>query len=148
VRAGAGPVWVAEVDLDRSLSPEGICRPAAAGDTASRILVRRRREVLGFVTVQGSAPDERAVAEAVATQLGVRDFAPADASGHRDPLPVSVVVCTRDRPEMLAVCLKTLQALQYPAHEVVVVDNAPSSPATAECFDPVVFDPGLLQGRR
>lgn len=140
MRAPAGPVWVAEVDLDRSLSPEGICRPPSTDDAASRILVRRRGEVVGFVTVIGPAPDAQAVAAAVTAQLGVRDFGPAPSSGHCEPLPLSVVVCTRDRPEMLAMCLKTLQDLQYPAYEVVVVDNAPSTPASAECFDRLVGD--------
>ena len=43
--------------------------------------------------------------------------------------PISVVVCTRDRPDDLQACLASLQALDYPDYEVVVVDNAPSSDA-------------------
>jgi GT2 family glycosyltransferase len=45
---------------------------------------------------------------------------------------VSVVVCTRDRPEGLATCLASIQASTHPHVEIVVVDNAPSSGATAE----------------
>ncbi len=45
--------------------------------------------------------------------------------------PISVVVCTRDRPDSLARCLASLLDLDYPEFEVVVVDNAPSSDATA-----------------
>jgi GT2 family glycosyltransferase len=44
----------------------------------------------------------------------------------------SVVIVTRDRPESLADCLATLLRLEYPHYEIVVVDNAPSSPATRE----------------
>lgn len=44
---------------------------------------------------------------------------------------VSVVVSTRDRAERLARCLRALLAQEYPAYEVLVVDNAPSTEATA-----------------
>lgn len=37
---------------------------------------------------------------------------------------ISVVVCTRDRPEALARCLASLCRLDDPCYEIVVVDNA------------------------
>jgi glycosyltransferase involved in cell wall biosynthesis len=46
--------------------------------------------------------------------------------------PISVVVCTRDRPALLARCLTALQQLDYPAYEVVVVDSASRSSDTAQ----------------
>ncbi len=45
---------------------------------------------------------------------------------------ISVVICTRDRPQQLAECLFSLQNLPQPPEEIVVVDNAPSSDATRE----------------
>jgi glycosyltransferase involved in cell wall biosynthesis len=42
-----------------------------------------------------------------------------------------VVVCTRDRPDALARCLDSLRAVDDASSDVVVVDNAPSSEATA-----------------
>lgn len=45
---------------------------------------------------------------------------------------VSVVICTRDRPEQLALCLRSLQNLSYPPHEIWVVDNAPNSDTTRQ----------------
>lgn len=45
---------------------------------------------------------------------------------------VSVVICTRDRPEHLAQCLHSLQQLSPPPDEIVVVDNAPSSDQTRQ----------------
>jgi Glycosyl transferase family 2 len=42
---------------------------------------------------------------------------------------ISVVVCTRDRPEQIRKCLNRLAGQQYPRFEVVVVDNAPASDA-------------------
>jgi len=45
---------------------------------------------------------------------------------------VSVIVPTHDRPEQVRRCVQSLLALHYPRYEIIVVDNAPSSPATAE----------------
>jgi O-antigen biosynthesis protein len=50
----------------------------------------------------------------------------------RSPPFASVVVCTRDRPEQLRSSLEALLAQAYPAYEIVVVDNAPTSTATHE----------------
>jgi len=47
-------------------------------------------------------------------------------------LPVSVVVCTRDRPHALRRCLRALTKLEHPNYEVVVVDNASLGTETAE----------------
>lgn len=45
--------------------------------------------------------------------------------------PISVVVCTRDRAEPLQRCLASLQRLDYPEYEVIIVDNASRDDATA-----------------
>jgi GT2 family glycosyltransferase len=45
---------------------------------------------------------------------------------------VSVIVPTHDRPERLALCLHSLLSLHYPHYEIIVVDNAPSTNATAD----------------
>jgi len=45
---------------------------------------------------------------------------------------VSVIICTRNRPEQLANCLRSLQQLSPPPHEIIVVDNAPNSDATRQ----------------
>jgi GT2 family glycosyltransferase len=46
--------------------------------------------------------------------------------------PVSVVVATRDRTSSLATCLRSMLSMDYPEYEILVVDNAPSSKATAD----------------
>jgi glycosyltransferase involved in cell wall biosynthesis len=43
----------------------------------------------------------------------------------------SIIVPTHDRPETLAACLRSLLALRYPRYEIIVVDNAPETLATA-----------------
>ena len=48
---------------------------------------------------------------------------------------VSVVVCTRDRPEQIKKCLNRLAQQQYPRYEVVVVDNAPTSDALRQVVE-------------
>lgn len=44
---------------------------------------------------------------------------------------VSVIVATRERTESLARCLEQLLQLAYATYEIIVVDNAPSTDATA-----------------
>jgi GT2 family glycosyltransferase len=55
---------------------------------------------------------------------------PLAQQGLREDVPVTVVVATRERPGLLADCLKSLSQLDYPQYEVVVVDNDPVSDDT------------------
>jgi glycosyltransferase involved in cell wall biosynthesis len=50
----------------------------------------------------------------------------------RDSLVISVVICTRDRPEELARCLASLPGQTRVPDEVIVVDNASSDGRTQE----------------
>ncbi|MFI5935239.1 glycosyltransferase [Actinoplanes sp. NPDC051494] len=49
-----------------------------------------------------------------------------------DAPPITVVVCTRERPGALARCLDSLLTQDYPDFKILVVDNAPVTGATAE----------------
>ena len=49
-----------------------------------------------------------------------------------EALPVAVVVCTLGRPEQLAECLGSLAGLATKPAELIVVDNDPSDPRSAE----------------
>lgn len=60
------------------------------------------------------------------------DDPPAPAAASTDAPLVSVVLATHDRPASLSACLDTLLRQDHPNYEIIVVDNAPSSPATAE----------------
>ena len=44
---------------------------------------------------------------------------------------VSVIVPTHERPERIPACLHALLALDYPHYEIIVVDNAPETDASA-----------------
>ena len=48
---------------------------------------------------------------------------------------ISVVICTRDRPDRLEICLRCLRRQEYPRFEVVVVDNAPATNAVRALVD-------------
>ncbi len=43
---------------------------------------------------------------------------------------ISVIICTRDRPDQLSQCLRSLHSLAHAPHEIIVVDNAPTTDAT------------------
>lgn len=58
-----------------------------------------------------------------------RALSPEPPAGASAPT-VSVVVCTRNRVDQLRGCLESLLALRTPAHEILVVDNAPTDDAT------------------
>lgn len=59
---------------------------------------------------------------------------PPPPESHEWPL-VTVVVCTRDRPEDIDRCLAAINKLDYPALDVLVVDNAPATNATKEILE-------------
>ena len=46
--------------------------------------------------------------------------------------PISVVICTRDRTDLLKGALEAILAVDYPDREIIVIDNAPSNNNTAE----------------
>jgi len=50
----------------------------------------------------------------------------------RDGAGISVVLCTRDRPDSLRRCLDSLLASDFHQYEVIVVDNAPATAATQQ----------------
>jgi GT2 family glycosyltransferase len=59
-------------------------------------------------------------------------------------LPVSVVVCTRNRPDSLERCLSSIRELSTAPREVLVIDNDPSSGTTrrvTERFPEVTYVP-------
>ena len=58
--------------------------------------------------------------------------------------PVSVIICTRNRPEALQKCLQSLRNLARRPREIIVVDNDPSSnltPSVAAQFAEVRYIP-------
>jgi GT2 family glycosyltransferase len=105
-------------------------------------LVRYRGEPIGWLLVRNPgrqptiSPDREAEAmeeqlgEALAVAVLKEQVSERPALDAALP-PISVVVCTRDRADLLAGCLEAIRALDYPHYEVIVVDNAPADARTA-----------------
>ncbi len=107
----------------------------------SWVLLRVHGHPLGWLKF---APGERGselhphdIIEMAADAYGLRLFDLMTApriTPSPDQLPsISVIVCTRNHPDVLRRQLVSLQQIRYPAdHEVIVVDNAPTDDRT-EC---------------
>lgn len=143
---------IADIELTRPLQ----ALPLAADETGVAVLLRRGGRPLGFFLVEGREPatevpiDElsRLVAEhagqslvddAIAAELGQRRPPPQPLPRRSRP-SVTAAICTRDRPEDLRRCLRSLLAVRdaaggVDAFEILVVENAPSSGATAAVID-------------
>jgi hypothetical protein len=149
------PILVGDLDLDRPL-PDLV---ADGRHGSARLLVRVHSLPVGEVVVP-LARDVPAdlLASAVREQLGDAladhlraDGLPATTSVGRfglpaaalpacfdprraDPPPITVAIATRDRTDRLMRCLASLERVHHTGLDVVVVDNAPSSNATAKAL--------------
>lgn len=136
MNALALPVFCTEADLGSVPFEEPV---VPAGAASVRVLVRRDGHPLGFVDLPVTAPRTR---EALVAGLSPEARAalarpPADPPLGEAPASerLSVVVCTRERPETLRQCLEALRLLRYPDLEIVVVDNAPRSDETQQVVE-------------
>jgi GT2 family glycosyltransferase len=148
------PILAGELELTE---PIAALRPAPRADgadyTGALLLVRMQHIPVGYVALEPGAFGADALARTVWAKLGpvINDRRSRAGLPRLDGLPVegvrataaladepgelppmTVVVCTRNRPDSVLVTLRRIAALRYPAFEVVVVDNAPSSDATKE----------------
>jgi GT2 family glycosyltransferase len=127
----SGAVWVGTVD-DVELAAGRQHLVGLEGYSRARLLVRTGRFPRGFVELDlaDGTVDRGLLRQAF-------DALPGPTTPPPDPSrpPVSVVVCTYDRPAMLRDALTSLTALDYPDFEVVVVDNHPESGATRPVVD-------------
>jgi glycosyltransferase involved in cell wall biosynthesis len=152
------PATVLDVELSRPLP----AIPAIAADgrrvAQAWLLVRLFTEPLGTLLVDvpetGLAPQELAAAAVTGLGPALRsrlaeldlDALPADGivpatepaflARRREVLVtaphITVVICTRERPDALARALDSVLAQAYPRFRVLVVDNAPVTGATEE----------------
>lgn len=128
VMAASGPpewsnaCWIGSLDIgDLPTDAPLRIRPRAAdGYRRARLLLRHHGQPLRFVDTE--------IVDGLIT-LDIADTPPAPAPLTDTP-PISVVLCTRDRPDDLSGALMSLAQLDYPEFEVVVVDNAPTTDAT------------------
>ncbi|MEY2513494.1 MAG: hypothetical protein QOJ89_852 [bacterium] len=132
------PTWMGEVELSAGAGDRSV--PAREGPPYrhARLLVRADGEPRGFVTLPVDpagriSPDEQQAA--IDRQLKRYERASGGDCGPAlsdvDTPAMSVIVCTRDRPDSLRVALRSLLACSYPDLEVIVVDNAPLTDAAS-----------------
>jgi GT2 family glycosyltransferase len=147
------PIFVSELELTEPVT--GIALPDRAADTytGAHLLVRVQGFPVGYAFLAPDALTPAAVCGQVWAEFGgtVNRIRSAAGLPALDALPasgipvagaladepaelpfISVVVCTRNRPESVLVTLRRLVSMRYPSFEVVVVDNAPDSDATRE----------------
>lgn len=126
-----GAVWIGELSTDEGSSSDGEDLDGTEGYSNARLLVRDAAGVRGLIDVPlegGRVPDARLQEEV--RRLG--DPVPDPLADDRYP-SFSVVVCTRERPDDLRTAVDSLLALDYQGEfEVVIVDNAPVTTATAD----------------
>jgi O-antigen biosynthesis protein len=158
------PALMGEVELARPLELT-TCEPERSPSDYRRALALVRMHTYPLGVVEFPDPAEldapaiarqawRCLEKEISDHLrgdGHREIGPPPAGGYDVPAPppclearermldrapfMSVVVPTRERPQRLDACLGALTAVKYPAFEVIVVDNAPSSSATQEVVE-------------
>lgn len=131
------PVKILEVDMADPLPDVDMRRaPGLAPFRSVLCLVRRGGHPLKIAefAFQGTVLSAERLAGLIGPQpadLEV-DRPAASLSAPGAPPLVSIIVATHDRAQSLALSLDSLLKQDYPNVEIVVVDNAPSSAATAE----------------
>jgi GT2 family glycosyltransferase len=149
-RAG---VWIGLAELSDGSPVRSVSGPPRPDQELARVLVRMHGAPLGYVrlplrpeaTLGERVKDaaESSLAESVGRHL--RQDAAADAASaapewegqvgcperfRHDGVGISIVVCTRDRPDVLQECLRELVLVKYAPLEILVVDNAPTRDIT------------------
>jgi GT2 family glycosyltransferase len=150
------PIFISELELTEPINGISLMtRQDGLPYTGVRLLVRMQRMPVGYAFLQPGmlTPDNisaqvweqlSAAINAQRARFGLSPLenlpvtgVPVEKASDDDvterPL-ITVVVCTRDRPDSAMVTLRALADLHYQPFEVVVVDNAPSSDATRTVF--------------
>jgi len=121
------PTYVTTIELSEPIRPIDL-PPAAEGLLA---LLRFAGRPVGMLRLRGSG---RFSAEELRHGVG-QQFGPLPARLRPEPAipagPISIVVCTHERPDDLERCLAALAPAAAAGHEVIVVDNAPRTGRTA-----------------
>lgn len=129
----SGATWVGQID-ERDMV--GTHLDLVSGDQflRARLLVWSDDQPRGFIEVP--VQDGSVAVATIAAAIEDLRPVPRRETDWNMP-PISVAVCTRDRPEQLRDVLEDLSLLDYPEFELIVVDNNPDSgltPPVVETF--------------
>lgn len=98
---------------------------------AQRIWAALRSEILDHLKQDGMPAIPRLSSDGIATSASLACLYTRERALDHAPF-VSVILCTRDRPALLDRVLRALLAQEYAHYEVIVIDNAPRTSATAD----------------
>ncbi|WP_144765599.1 glycosyltransferase family 2 protein [Curtobacterium sp. 9128] len=126
-----GAAWVGAVDRQEALAAATVELAGADGFRRARLLVRDGLEVAGFVDVAVDADGDLDAVELGRALRALRRTGTLETSATA-PGRISVVIGTRDRPDDVRRCLRSVLASDHDDFEVLVVDNAPSTSATRD----------------
>jgi O-antigen biosynthesis protein len=135
------PIRVVELELSgRPTARPGAARTREPGWITGHVLglVRLHGHPIGLVRthIDDDADDDAAISRLTSVARGeladaITERAHlAPSRGPADLPMISVVIPTRERPDELARCLASLERVDYPRFEVIVVDNDPVTNAT------------------
>lgn len=116
---------------------------AASNAARAWILVRRDDEPIGILEfdIPTNGVTSQSLRAAVITHFGSSAFpaddAPLSFSAGRDAAlssapEITVIVCTRNRPDDLVRCVESLKRMSCPNYRILIVDNAPSDDRTRD----------------
>lgn len=118
---------IVHVDLETSLTRQDVQHVAGAG--AFIVYWRDNRPVGQWIVAPvPTMPDQRAI---IARGLGIAVPAAGVSKGAGEPLSLSVLIPTRDRPDDLARCLASFRGQSRAADEIIVIDNSSTGSARA-----------------
>ncbi len=153
VPAAGESLWVGMLEFDQDVPVTAISGPVQARHGQARILIRRHRAPVGFVTIPAepaaTMADRARAAARIALGEPLRQHASWDAEAAAAPQQaswaarvacpdrqpatgdgISVVICSRDRAASLARSVRAVQQVGYQPLEILVVDNAPTTAQT------------------
>jgi glycosyltransferase involved in cell wall biosynthesis len=143
---------VQEIEVTEPL-PDLRNLPKTSDIAGYALLIRRHGRAIGYVLgglqPGDTMPGPKALAELLAREVGGKILTEciADELGLNKPAPtmppVTIAICTRDRPQLLKRCLASLLPQLEAARQrgqvvdVLVIDNAPSDERTSEVVSSV-----------
>src|SRR5438034_10824107 len=100
----------------------------AAGDVARQVWERLRQPIVDHLAADGVQPPDGL------TEAGLASELPVPCQRYEEgAFPfASVVISTHERPDPVGACIESILRADYPAFEILVVDNAPRTAATRE----------------
>jgi len=127
VRLHGRPLGTLQVDLRGGA--------VAAGEVARQVWERLRQPIVDHLAADGVEPPDCLTQRGLAPEGPAGDPETKPACQRYDDVAfpfASVVISTHERPGPVGACIESILRADYPAFEVLVVDNAPRTAATRE----------------